>query len=280
MEINIAKTSGFCFGVRRAINTSLRLADKKTKVYILGDIVHNNFIVRELGRQGLKKINRIKPAPPNSTLIISAHGAPEKTFAKAKSAGYKIVDVTCPKVKDIYKIAKSLEKNNKIIIIGDINHQEVKGISGQLKKKALVIDSVRNLPLKQLRQIKKAAVVTQSTQTLDNINKIMSCLKKIIPEVNLYNTVCRTTLLKQQEIKTLPKENGLVLIVGSATSANTKRLYEISRAINKKTYWIEDARNLRKIEFRGIKTVGIMAGASTPDTIVEKIVKKLSILKG
>ncbi|MEK6714959.1 MAG: 4-hydroxy-3-methylbut-2-enyl diphosphate reductase [Candidatus Omnitrophota bacterium] len=275
MKINIAKSSGFCFGVRRAINTSLKLAHSKKKACILGDIVHNNFVVRELNQAGLRKIKRIKPAPSNSALIISAHGAPILTFLRAKSAGYKIVDATCPKVKDIYKIARRLEKNSKIIIIGDLNHQEVKGIAGQLKKRAIVIESTKHLPLAQLKRIKKASVVTQSTQTLENIKAIMAELEKIIPDITLYNTVCRTTLIKQEEIKCLPKANDLVLIVGSPTSANTKRLYEISKAINKKTHWIETKKDLRPKWFKRIKTVGIMAGASTPDVIVQEITDAL-----
>lgn len=275
MQINIAKTSGFCFGVRRAINTCLNIALKKKTAYILGDIVHNNFVVKDLEQKGLKKIKRIIPEKNNVTLIISAHGVAKKSFLKAKSAGYKIVDATCPKVKDIYKIAKRLEKNNKIIIIGDLNHQEVKGIAGQLKKKPIIIESRHSLPLARLRRIKKAAVVTQSTQTQDNIESVMLRLEKIIPEVKLYNTVCRPTRIKQEEIKTMPGQNDLMLIVGSPSSANTRRLYEISKSLNKKTYWIESKDNLNDSWFKEIKKVGIMAGASTPDLVVQGIVKRL-----
>ena len=274
MQINIAKTSGFCFGVKRAINTSLSLAKGKKPVYILGDIVHNNFVVKELAKKGIKKISRIKPVK-NSILMIRAHGASKKVFKKAKTCGYKIVDTTCPKVKEIYKIAKRLEKNNKIIIIGDHNHDEVKGIAGQLNKKSITIESPNRITSEKLKHIKKAAVVTQSTQTIENINAIMKRLKKIIPQVKLYNTVCRTTILKQQEIKTLPKKNNLILIVGSSTSANTKRLYELSRKINKKTYWIESKKNLKCGWLKDVERIGIMAGASTPEPIVQEIVERI-----
>ena len=274
MEINIAKSSGFCFGVRRAINISEALAGGKKPVCILGDIVHNSFVVRELSKKGIKKINRLAPVK-NSTLIIRAHGAPKKTFESAKRSGYKIVDATCPKVKDIYKIARRLEKTNKIIIIGDQNHDEVKGIAGQLKKKPIIIESPGKIPAKSLKSIKKAAVITQSTQTTEIINSIMQRLEKIMPCVKLHNTTCRTTVIKQQEIKSLPKKNDVVLIVGSPTSANTKRLYQIAKKINKKTHWIESAKNLKKPWFRRVKKVGIMAGASTPDEVVKQIVMKL-----
>ncbi len=274
MKINIAKSSGFCFGVKRAIDLSKDLADGEKAVYVLGDIVHNSFVVRELEEKGIKKIQRIRPAK-NAILIIRAHGAPQVTFDKASASGYKIEDATCPMVKDIYKIAQKLEKDHKIIIIGDNNHDEVKGIAGQLKKKPITIESPRDISREKLGHIKKAAVVTQSTQTIENINNIMQRLVKIIPDVELYDTTCRTTKVKQEEINSLPKENDLILIIGSKTSANTKRLYQISKSINDKTHWIECAKNLKPIWFKNIKKVGIMAGASTPDYITKEIVKQL-----
>ncbi|MFH1553112.1 MAG: 4-hydroxy-3-methylbut-2-enyl diphosphate reductase [Candidatus Omnitrophota bacterium] len=274
MEINIAKSSGFCFGVKRAIDISKALAGGKKTAYVLGDIVHNSFVVRQLEEKGIRKIKRIKPVK-DSILIIRAHGAPKSVFTKARDCGYKIVDATCPMVKDIYKIARRLEKNNTMIIIGDNNHDEVKGIAGQLKKKPVTIESPRDIPLKRLARLKKAAVITQSTQTIDNISKIMKRLKKIIPRVTLYNTTCRTTVVKQQEIKSLPKKNDLILIIGSKTSANTKRLYQISKGINKKTYWIECAKDLKPAWFKNIKKAGVMAGASTPERITREVVAKL-----
>ncbi len=277
MKINIAKSSGFCFGVKRAIDISKAIANKKKKVYVLGDIVHNSFVVNELEEKGIKKIKRITPAK-NSILIIRAHGAPKKTFTKAKENGYKIIDATCPKVKDIYDIAKRLEKDNTIIIIGDNNHDEVKGIAGQLKKRPITIESPNDIPKNLIKSIKKTAVITQSTQTIENIMAIMQKLEKLLPKVKLYNTTCRTTIVKQQEIRSLPKKNDLVLIIGSKTSANTKRLYQISKKINRNTYWIESVKNLKKIWFKNIKNVGIMAGASTPDYVTNEVVEKLKEL--
>ncbi len=277
MKINIAKSSGFCFGVRRAIDMCRDLAGGKRSVHVLGDIVHNTFVVRELEEKGIRKIKRIRPAE-NSILVIRAHGAPEKVFDRAKACGYSIVDATCPKVKEIYKIARKLEKNNRIIIIGDNNHDEVKGIAGQLRKRPIAIESPQDIPLKKLARVKKAAVITQSTQATDNINNIMERLERIIPEVKLHNTTCRTTRVKQQEIRALPRENDLVLIIGSKTSANTKRLYQISRGINKKTRWIECAEDLKPAWFKGIGSVGIMAGASTPDRITRGVVEELEAI--
>ncbi|MFH1395089.1 MAG: 4-hydroxy-3-methylbut-2-enyl diphosphate reductase [Candidatus Omnitrophota bacterium] len=277
MKINIAKSSGFCFGVRRAINISRSVADKKKKAYVLGDIVHNSFVVNDLKKEGIKKIASIRHNP-NSTLIIRAHGAPKKVFQKARSSGYKIVDATCPKVKEIYLRAKRLEKTNKIIIIGDNNHAEVKGIAGQLKTRPITIDSVKSIAKKKLSRIKKAAVITQSTQTIDNINEIMTRLEQIIPKIKLYDTTCRTTRIKQKEIKILPKKNDIMLIIGSKTSANTKRLYQISKSLNKQTHWIESAGDLNVKWFKNAGNTGIMAGASTPDYITNKVVERINRL--
>lgn len=277
MKINIAKSSGFCFGVRHAIDMSKTVAKTRKKVYVLGDIVHNTFVVRELEEKGVKKLKRMKRSK-EATLIIRAHGASKKVFNQARKSGYRIVDATCPMVKDIYKIARRLEKTHKIIIIGDKGHDEVKGIAGQLKKKPLTIETVKDIDKKKLSHIKKAAVVTQSTQSEENINAIMEQLLKIIPEVRLHNTTCKITRVKQQDIKELPLENDVILIIGSKTSANTKRLYQISKKINKRTHWIESARDLKALWFKKAKKTGIMAGASTPDYITKEVVAELKTL--
>ncbi len=276
MKINVAKSSGFCFGVRRAIDMCLALADQEKPVRVLGDIVHNNYVVSELSDKGIKKVKSIRPAKKGSILIISAHGAPKKTFDRARTCGYRVVDATCPKVKDIYKIAKRLEKNNTLIIIGDKGHTEVKGIAGQLKKKPITIESPNKIPVGELSKIKRARVITQSTQSLSNINAIMKRLRKFIPDIKLYNTTCRITTVKQREIESLPVENDIVLIVGSAASANTKRLYQIAKKMNKRTHWIESVKDIKLSWLKSAKKVGIMAGASTPDVIVDEIILLLN----
>lgn len=275
MKVAVAKSSGFCFGVRRAIDMGLNLAGKKERVRVLGDIVHNSFVVKKLSEKGVKKIKNIRPVLRKTVLIISAHGAPEKIFKKASFCGYKIADATCPKVKAIYQIARRLERDNELIIIGDKGHTEVKGIAGQLKKRPTIIESVGKIPLKKTAKMRKAAVVTQSTQSRENVSAIFKELRKIIPEISLHDTTCSITSVKQNEIKKMSRANDVILIVGSPTSANTKRLFLIAKEINKKTFWIESGENIRKEWFFGVKKVGIMAGASTPDEIVGKIVERV-----
>ena len=176
MKINLAKSTGFCFGVRRALKIAYDTVKLSATVEMLGDIVHNEEVVKDIDKIGIKKIVKLKIGR-NKLLLIRAHGVGEKTIKKASALGYKIIDATCPMVKEIHKIAIEMEKKGyTIIIIGDKKHDEVQGIIGQLKKKAIAIDAVNPLPLNKLRKIKKAAVIVQSTQNYDRVTKIIGII--------------------------------------------------------------------------------------------------------
>ena len=272
MEIRLAKSAGFCFGVQRAINIAFDTAKSKSQIEMLGDIVHNEDVVNEISKTGIKKTNTLKKGK-NKTLLIRAHGAPEKTFAKARSLKYEIVDATCPMVKEIHKIAQGAEKRGfQIIVIGDKKHDEVTGILGQIKKKALVIDSIDSIPIEKIARIKKIAVVVQSTQNLKKVLAIVDVLKISCKELEFFNTICRPTRKKQEEIRTMPLENDVMIIIGSKTSANTKRLYQISKELNKHSYWIQSKNEISPQWFKNKKSVGITAGASTPDTTIKAVI--------
>lgn len=272
MKVSVAKSAGFCFGVRRALKIAHEKACLKEKVCMLGNIVHNERVVKEIESAGIKKIKKLARGKKR-ILLIRAHGAAKKTFKKALSFGYKVVDATCPMVKEIHKIAQSIEKKGrKIIVIGDKKHDEVKGIVGQLKGKALVVDKMKNLNPNLLKKIKKVAIVVQSTQNIEETLKIVEKIKSYIGDLKFFNTICRPTRIKQEEVKIMSLKNDIMIIIGSKSSANTKRLYEISRSLNKKSYWIESKNNVRLSWFKGIKRVGVTAGASTPDATTEKVV--------
>jgi (E)-4-hydroxy-3-methyl-but-2-enyl pyrophosphate reductase len=273
MKINVAESAGFCFGVKRALKIAFEITQSGITIEMLGNIVHNEDVVKEIKETGIKKIRQLKGGV-GKALLIRAHGADIKTFQEAKKLGYKIIDATCPMVKEIHKIAQDNEnKGYKIIIIGDKKHDEVQGIVGQLKTKAIAIDRVRNIPLKTIKRIKKAAVVVQSTQNTDKVLKIVKALKPCIKELKFFNTICNPTRTKQKEIKTLPLKNDVMIIIGSKNSANTKRLYEISKSLNKKSYWIQSEKEIKPEWFRKAKSVGITAGASTPDYTTQKVIK-------
>ena len=275
MKINLAKSAGFCFGVKRAIDIALKTAASGRNIYMLGDIVHNEDVVRQIEGSGIKKIKRISSGK-DKTLLIRAHGTGLKTFKKAKQSGYAIIDATCPMVKEIHKIAHDMEeKGYAIIVIGDKLHDEVHGICGQLKGKAIVIDEIKRIPVKTLKKIRKACVVSQSTQNLEKVLTIVDALRPRIADLRFFNTICKPTRMRQEETKRLPIENDVVIIIGSKNSANTKRLYEISKRLNKRSYWVGSKKDIRRSWFRGARTVGITAGASTPDSTTKDIIAYL-----
>jgi 4-hydroxy-3-methylbut-2-enyl diphosphate reductase len=276
MKINRAKTAGFCFGVRRALDIAMDASRSNQKVCMLGDIVHNETVVSGIEKAGIKKIKRCGRGK-GKTLLIRAHGTQQKTLQKARRAGYKIIDATCPMVKEIHTIAKKMEQEGRqVIIVGDKNHDEVQGINGQLKQKAIIISGPDNIPvLLRQKKVKKAGIVVQSTQNYDNVLTILEILKRFITDLTFNNTICNPTRKKQDEAKELPLKNDVVLVIGSKTSANTKRLYEISKALNPKTYWITSRNNIQPVWFKDIATVGVTAGASTPESTIDAIISYL-----
>jgi 4-hydroxy-3-methylbut-2-enyl diphosphate reductase len=275
MKINIARSCGFCLGVKRAVRISLETSKKEKDVYMLGDIVHNEEVSRQIQQAGIKKAKRLKKVK-GGVFLIRAHGIPLQTIHQAKRQGYRIIDATCPMVKEIHRIAQRAEQRGyRIIVVGDKNHDEVKGISGQLKKQAMVVESGKEVPPHKIKRIGKAAVLVQSTQNLEKVLKTVQSLKRHIRQLKFYNTICRPTRIKQEEIKRLPLENDLVVIIGSRTSANTKRLYQIARALNKKTYWVQSKAEVKSGWFKGAGSVGIASGASTPDSTTRAVVEKV-----
>jgi len=280
MLINTAKSAGFCFGVKRALDIAIKTAKENRNVVMLGDIVHNEQVVRQISSYGIKKIKNLKH-PKGETLIIRAHGEPLNVFNSAKKQNYKIIDATCPMVKEIHKIASEMEKKGySIIVIGDKKHDEVRGITGQLKRRSLVIESHLDIPLTKVKTVKKACVVVQSTQNLGNALAIIRELKKYIPDLRFFNTICKPTQIKQAEIKNMPKHNDCMIIIGSKKSANTKRLYQISKSLNKKSFWVNSRKEIKPVWFKNVKNVGITAGASTPKETIGEIVSYILSLKG
>ncbi len=278
MKIKLAKSAGFCFGVRRALEIALKTATKEKQVEMLGDIVHNEEVVNQIKEAGIKKIKHLGKGK-GKFLIIRAHGISTDTYKKVRALGYKIIDATCPMVREIHKIAKENEKKGyRIIIIGEEKHDEVQGILGQLRKKVLVIDSNKGIS-KKVKGVIKGAVVVQSTQNLEKTLKIVKALNKHIGELKFFNTICEPTRRKQKEIKEMASKNKLMIIIGSKTSANTKRLYEISKSINKRTFWIQSKDEIKPDWFKRVSSVGVTAGASTPEDTTQGVIKLIKKFK-
>jgi 4-hydroxy-3-methylbut-2-enyl diphosphate reductase len=273
MKITLAQSSGFCFGVRRALTIACNTAKNNKAVYVLGDIVHNEDVVEEIRKKGVRKIKKLAQGK-GKILLIRAHGASIRLLANARKCGYTIVDATCPMVKEIHRIAQGMErKGYRIVIIGDEKHDEVQGIIGQLKRRALVIENAHDIPIMRIKRFKKVAVVVQSTQNLETVNGIVASLKQHIRQLKFFNTICNPTRTRQAEIKRLPRENDCIVIIGSKSSANTKRLYEISKSLNPRSYWVRRKNEVKREWFLGARKVGIISGASTPDYITQDTIR-------
>jgi len=245
------------------------------QVEMLGDIVHNEDVVKQIENSGIQKVKALA-AGENKVLLIRAHGARRATYEEATKLGYTIIDATCPMVKEIHRITEDWdEQGYTIIVIGDKKHDEVQGILGHTKSQAFVIDDINSIPVEQLKHIKKSVVVVQSTQIPEKVKKIVDLLKSYIPELKFFNTICKTTKIKQKEMNHLPLENDAIIIIGSRNSANTQRLYEISRSLNTNSYWVQGIDDLKPEWFEGLRSVGVTAGASTPDQTIQNVIERL-----
>jgi 4-hydroxy-3-methylbut-2-enyl diphosphate reductase len=201
-------------------------------------------------------------------------------YCEAQQLGYRIVDATCPMVKEIHDIARDrCSQGYRIIIIGDKHHDEVQGILGQVAHDALVIEHADTVP-DAIQGIERAAVVVQSTQTPANVRAILAVLEQHIPEIIFSNTICRATRERQAEMESLPLENDVVLVIGSKTSANTKRLYELALAANERSYLIQTRDDIMPEWFSGASRVAVTAGASTPDQTIREVIGALRLLSG
>jgi 4-hydroxy-3-methylbut-2-enyl diphosphate reductase len=278
MIITVARYGGFCFGVRRAITLAMKTAAKNPEVCMLGDIVHNEDVIKQVEQAGIRRIKRLGKGG-NKILLLSAHGTPTAVIEEARRRDYQIVDATCPMVKGIHNIARKMEHEGRaIIIVGDHDHDEVYGIIGQLRNRPIVIDRADTVPHHRLQKLKKAAVVVQSTQNAENVFKIIDTVKQDVPDLKFFNTICRPTRIRQAEMRTLPLENDVMIIIGSRTSANTQRLCEISHSLNSRTHCVESKRDLKPAWFKGARSVGVASGASTPDATIRDVVDYLRTL--
>lgn len=275
MEINLARTAGFCFGVRRAIKIALKEAAKSSSVYMLGDIVHNEHVVRDINQSGISVVKQMDAIPDDGTILLRAHGSRPQVYEEAREQGLTIVDATCPMVVEIHDEARQLEADGyKVAIIGDHNHDEVVSIAGHVSSSMVFATPQEAREHKAF--YKRLGIVVQSTQDIENVRMIVSELVLKAQELKFVNTICRPTKDHQEEIRTMPTENDVMVIVGSFTSANTQRLTEIAQSINPRTHQVQSAGDLKPEWFEGVEKVGVSAGASTPDYIIQEVVERLA----
>ena len=278
MKITLGKHSGFCFGVKRAYDLTCVNSKDCDDVYILGKLVHNNDVCADLHKRGIKEIQKLSDIQ-EGTVIFTAHGVGPGMYEKASARGLKIIDTTCPKVMKSQRLAKSFaEKKCQVIVFGDKDHKEVKSIFEWSGKHAKIVGSLAEAEKLKLDKAKKYCLVAQTTQNVEEFKKIIAFFKKNLKNFICFNTICPSTDDRQKEVRQLAQNNDVVIAIGGKDSANSKMLHEISKSINKKSYFVENSKQLKKSWFSDIKRVAISAGASTPDWIIEDIVNKIKKL--
>ena len=276
MKILLAKDAGYCFGVRDAVNLAYDTAKKHGDVYMLGDIVHNESVVADLNKAGAKVVKNIDEVPDGKPILFRAHGTSVETWKNAQSKDMNIIDATCPLVEEIHDEVKKLSKEGrKIIVIGDHGHDEVVGIASQVSD-AIIVSNIEEAM--ELRKMKKAGVVSQSTQTIENVQKIINIIMTKVYDLNFVNTICFPTKRNQNQIKDLAKQCDVMIVIGSFTSANSKRLALLAEEINDRSYQVTKADEIKVEWFNGAKTVGLSAGASTPDNIIDDVLNKIKTI--
>lgn len=280
-KIVLALHYGFCMGVKRAIKIAEETGRTEPgPVSVIHEIVHNEAVVRKLAEEGVGCVSAVSKAP-DGTIIVSAHGAPPALFEEAKRRGLKIVDATCPLVIRIHRIIhKLIDSGYHIIHFGDIQHDETIGVVGQAPPgRVHVVQDIEALGRLE-RSGRKYALTAQTTAGVAEFERVSRAAKEIFPGIEIFNTICNATSQRQAAVSNIAPEVELILVVGSASSANSNRLRIISEAMCGRAYLIDRADDLDDSWLDGVETVGVTAGASTPDFLVEEVIERLVRFSG
>ncbi len=273
-EVTTAKSAGFCFGVKRAVDMVYDEAKKGERVYTFGPIIHNQQVVEDLEKKGVKVIDSVNDINNgyDATVIIRSHGVPEKVIKALREKNVNIVDATCPFVLKIHKIVKEASQNGKtIIIIGSDNHPEVEGIKGWCVNEPVVLESVEEAENYTVDGAKKLCVVSQTTFNYKKFKDIVDILSKKSYDIDVMNTICNATEERQTEAGTIARQSDAMLVIGGKHSSNTQKLYEICRKECENTYFIQTLDDLDLKQLQSFRSVGITAGASTPNNIIKEV---------
>ncbi len=275
MKVILAKNSGFCFGVKRAIQTTLNELEKdNNKIYSLGPLIHNNQVINILKEKGLMVINDINDIR-NAKLIIRSHGVPLSIYENAKKNSIQIIDTTCPFVRNIQKkVNKYYKKGYVIVIIGNPNHPEVIGINGWCKSLAYVINSKDDI--EHIPKCDKICIVAQTTMTKELFDELSNLVTDKANDVLIFNTICNATKVRQESCREIAEKSDAMVVIGGYHSSNTQKLYKISKNFCKNTYHIETFQELPMKEIKKFNTIGVTAGASTPECIIREVINKMN----
>ena len=278
-EIVLAEPRGFCAGVDRAIEIVERaLAKFGAPIYVRHEIVHNTYVVNDLKKKGAIFIEELSDVPPGATLIFSAHGVSRATHDEAKARGFRIFDATCPLVTKVHvELAKLHKEGYEFIMIGHKGHPEVEGTIGQLDSGIHLVEDIDDVAKVQPAQTALLGVVTQTTLSVDDAAGIMAAIKARFPQVRepKQQDICYATQNRQDAVKLMSPLVDVVIVVGSPTSSNSNRLRELADRLGKPAYMVDSAVDLKPTWFEGVQKVGLTAGASAPDVLVQEVIQRL-----
>ena len=278
MQLVVAKSAGFCFGVKRAMDLAFEAAKKyRDPLYTLGPLIHNPQAVASLERLGVRMKERIEEIP-RGTVIFRSHGVSLGELQKAKKKKLRIIDATCPIVKRAQHFAKFLHRHGyTLLIVGDVQHPEVEAIRSYIGDRVEVIEDIR--ALQAIEPCEKLGVIAQTTQSFRLFEEIVGAALGKAREVRVFNTICHATTIRQKEAVEIAKKVDCMVVAGGYNSGNTQRLVSICKEAQPSTYHIEEAKELNPRWFLGKRRIGLTAGASTPSWIIKEVEKELRQLK-
>ena len=279
MDIILANPRGFCAGVDRAIEMVERaLTLHGSPIYVRHEVVHNTFVVDNLRKKGAVFIEDLADVPAGSILIFSAHGVSQAVREEAATRGFTLFDATCPLVTKVHnEVARLRDKGKEIIMIGHAGHPEVEGTMGQSVGSMYLVESPADAQLLQVKDENNLAFVTQTTLSMDDTITIIAALKARFPSIvgPKKDDICYATQNRQDAVKQLAKQCDIVIVVGSPSSSNSNRLREVAHNLNISAYLVDDASGLRAEWLQGKQHIGISAGASAPEVLVQDVIKRL-----
>ena len=283
MKIIKAESAGFCFGVKRAVDTVYKCTETGTdeKIYTYGPIIHNEEVVKDMEKRGVRVIRSEEDlaALKEGTVIIRSHGVEKRVYEELEKKGIHIVDATCPFVKKIHKIVeKHSEQGDRIIIIGNPDHPEVQGIRGWAKSPVSVIRNVEEAESFFCPADQKICIVAQTTFNYNKFKELVEIIEKKSYDVSVLNTICNATKERQTEARSIAETVDAMIVIGDKHSSNTQKLFEICRKACNNTYYIQTLGDLDLNQLGSVETVGITAGASTPNKIIEEVQNNVRII--
>lgn len=281
-EVLLAEPRGFCAGVDRAIEIVERALKKfGAPIYVRHEIVHNTYVVNDLKAKGAIFIEDLAEVPPGATLVFSAHGVSQAVRQEAQRRGFSVFDATCPLVTKVHvEVAKLHKEGYDFIMIGHKGHPEVEGTMGQLDDGIYLVEDVADVERLELPQAERIAVVTQTTLSVDDAAEILAAVKRRFPSVRepKKQDICYATQNRQDAVKVLAPTVDVVIVVGSPTSSNSNRLQELAQRLGTPAYMVDQPDDLKAEWLEGKRRVGLTAGASAPDILVQQVIERLRSL--